>query len=68
MYIYIVTVNLLVCAPGGKTIRFNLNSSFNGVVLSHNAQCVMEACYIPAITGINNYILFRLVTPKNDKA
>jgi hypothetical protein len=52
----------------GKTIRFNLNSSFNDVVLSHNARCIMEACYIPAITGITNYIIVRLVTPTNDKA
>ena len=52
----------------GKTIRFNLNSSFNDVVLSHNARCIMEACYIPAITGITNYMIVRLVTPTNDKA
>ena len=52
----------------GKTIRFNSNSSFNDVVLSHNARCIMEACYIPAITGITNYIIVRLVTPTNDKA
>jgi len=52
----------------GKTIRFNLNSAFNDVVLSHNARCIMEACYVPAITGITNYILVRLVTPTNDKA
>ena len=52
----------------GKTIRFNLNSSFNDIVLSHNARCVMEACYIPAITGITNYIMVRLITPTNDKA
>ncbi len=52
----------------GKPIKFNLNSSFNDVVLSHKAQCIMEACYVPAITGINNYILVRLVTPTNDKA
>ena len=52
----------------GKRIRFNLNSSFNDIVLSHNARCIMEACYVPAITGISNYILVRLVTPTNDKA
>ena len=52
----------------GKTIRLNLNSSFNDIVLSHNARCIMEACYIPAITGITNYIMVRLVTPTNDKA
>ncbi len=52
----------------GKTIRFNLNSAFNDVVLSHNARCIMEACYIPAITGITNYIIVRLVTPTNDIA
>ena len=52
----------------GKTIRFNLNGAFNDVLLSHNARCIMEACYVPAITGISNYILVRLVTPTNDKA
>jgi hypothetical protein len=52
----------------GKTIRFNLNSAFNDVILSHNARCVMEACYVPVITGFSNYILVRLVTPTNDKA
>ena len=52
----------------GKTIRFNLNSAFNDVILSHNARCIMEACYVPAVTGLSNYILVRLVTPTNDKA
>jgi hypothetical protein len=28
----------------------------------------MEACYVPAVTGLSNYILVRLVTPTNDKA
>ena len=44
----------------GKTIRFNLNGAFNDVTLSHNARCIMEACYVPTITGISNYILVRL--------
>jgi len=35
----------------GKTIRFNLNSAFNDIILSHNARCVMETCYVPTITG-----------------
>jgi hypothetical protein len=52
----------------GKTIRFNLNGGFNDVKLSHNCRCVMEACYMPAITGITNYILVRLGTSTNDKA
>jgi hypothetical protein len=52
----------------GKTIIFNFKSSFNDIVLSHNARCIIEACYIPAITGITNYIMVRLVTPTNDKA
>ena len=52
----------------GKTIRFNLNGAFNDVLLAHNARCIMEACYVPAITGINNYILVRLCTSTNDKA
>ena len=52
----------------GKTIRFNLNGSFNDVKLSQNCRCIMEACYIPAITGISNYILVRLGTSTNDKA
>ena len=45
----------------GVRIRFNLNSSFNDIVLSHNAPCIMEACYVPAITGISNYILVSFV-------
>ena len=52
----------------GKTIRFNLNGAFNDVLLSRNARCIMEACYVPTITGISNYILVRLVTSTNDKA
>ena len=52
----------------GKTIRFNLNGAFNDVPLSQNARCIMEACYIPAITGISNYILVRLGTSTNDKS
>jgi hypothetical protein len=40
----------------GKTIRFNLGSSFNDLQLSQNARCIMEACYMPAIPGINNYM------------
>ena len=52
----------------GKTIRFNLNGSFNDVKLSENARCIMEACYMPAITGISNYIIVRLGTSTNDKA
>jgi len=51
----------------GKRIRFNLNSAFNDIILSHNARCVMETCYVPTITGLSNYILVRLVTPTNDK-
>ena len=42
-----------------KTIRFNLNGAFNDVKLSQNCRCIMEACYMPAITGITNYILVR---------
>ena len=52
----------------GKTIRFNLNGAFNDVTLSHNARCIMEACYVPTITGISNYILVRLGCSTNDKA
>ena len=52
----------------GKTIRFNLNGAFNDVKLSHNCRCIMEACYMPAVTGISNYILVRLGTSTNDKA
>ena len=52
----------------GKTIRFNLNGAFNDVKLSHNCRCIMEACYMPAVTGIANYILVRLGTSTNDKA
>ena len=52
----------------GKTIRFNLNGSFNDVKLSQNCRCIMEACYMPAVTGIANYILVRLGTSTNDKA
>ena len=52
----------------GKTIRFNLGSSFNDVQLSQNARCIMEACYMPSIPGINNYILVRLGASTNDKA
>ena len=51
-----------------KTIRFNLNGAFNDVKLSQNCRCIMEACYMPAITGITNYILVRLGTSTNDKA
>ncbi len=43
----------------GKTIRFNLNYSFNDVLLSQNARCIMEACYIPNLAGLSNYILVR---------
>ena len=52
----------------GKIIRFNLNGAFNDVLLSRNARCIMEACYVPAITGISNYLLVRLCTSTNDKA
>jgi hypothetical protein len=52
----------------GKTIRFNLNSSFNDVLLSQNARCIMEACYIPNLAGLSNYILVRLGASTNDKA
>ena len=52
----------------GKTIRFNLNSSFNDIQLSNNARVIMEACYMPPITGINNYILVRIGASTNDKA
>ena len=51
-----------------KTIRFNLNGMLNDVLLSQNCRCIMEACYMPAITGISNYILVRLGTSTNDKA
>ena len=52
----------------GKTIRFNLNGAFNDVFLSQNVRCIMEACYMPSITGIANYIIVRLGTSTNDKA
>ena len=52
----------------GKTIRFNLNGAFNDVKLSENTRCIMEACYMPSIIGINNYIIVRLGTSTNDKA
>ena len=52
----------------GKTIRFNLNGSFNDVKLSQNCRCIMEACYMPSIIGITNYIIVRLGTSTNDKA
>ena len=52
----------------GKTIRFNLNGSFNDILLSQNARCIMEACYMQTITGINNYILVRIGASTNDKA
>ena len=52
----------------GKTIRFNLNGAFNDVKLSQNARCIMEACYVPTIAGISNYILVRLGASTNDKA
>ena len=52
----------------GKTIRFNLNSVFNDVLLSQNARCIMEACYVPVIAGLNNCILVRLGASTNDKA
>ena len=52
----------------GKTIRFNLNSAFNDVLLSQNARCIMEACYVPIIAGLNNYVLVRLGASTNDKA
>ena len=52
----------------GKTIRFNLNGSFNDVKLSQNTRCIMEACYMPSIIGITNYIIVRLGTSTNDKA
>jgi hypothetical protein len=52
----------------GKTIRFNLNSSFNDMKLSQNARCIMEACYVPTIPGISNYIVVRLGASTNDKA
>ncbi len=41
----------------GKTIRFILDFAFNDAVLSHNACCIIEACYIPAITGIKIILL-----------
>ena len=52
----------------GKTIRFNLNGAFNDVFLSQNVRCIMEACYMPSITGIANYIIVRLGASTNDKA
>ncbi len=52
----------------GKNFKFNLNGCLNDIQLSHNARCIMEATYMPAITGINNYILLRLVTSTQDKA
>jgi hypothetical protein len=52
----------------GKTIRFNLNGALNDVKLSENTRCIMEACYMPSITGITNYLIVRLGTSTNDKA
>ena len=52
----------------GKMCRFSFNGAFNDVKLSHNCRCIMEACYMPAVTGIANYILVRLGTSTNDKA
>jgi hypothetical protein len=52
----------------GKTIRFNLNSSFNDLKLSQNARCIMEACYVPNLAGLSNYIFVRLGASTNDKA
>jgi hypothetical protein len=48
-----------------KTI--NLNSFFNDVKLSQNARCIMEACYVPTIPGIYNYILVVSGASANDK-
>ncbi len=47
---------------------FNLNSSFNDVKLSQDARCIMDAWYVPTISGINNYILVGSGASANDKA
>ncbi len=45
-----------------------MNAAINDILLSENARFVMEACYIPGITVINNFILEILGASNQDKA
>ena len=49
-----------------KRMVFNLNTVFNNVRLSSNARLVLESCNLPTISGVNDYVLLRLISSSTD--
>jgi hypothetical protein len=49
-----------------KRIRFNLNTIFNDYQLSQSSRLVLESCNLPAITGVNKYVVLRMICNSDD--
>jgi hypothetical protein len=49
-----------------KRMVFNLNTILNNERLSANARLVLESCNLPTITGVNDYVILRLITSSTD--
>lgn len=50
-----------------KRLRFNFNGCMNDARLSKRARLIMEGCFLPTITNMNNYTTIRVVTSSEDK-